>query len=1721
MNVLKPKARMPRLRMFALAVVLAVLAGGLVISGAAMAQAQVKISSTSPAHNDLNVDPTAPIVITFDGNLNPTQDLLGGVNPRVRISPATGEGGQALGLSATISGNRITITHSVPFEQGRFYQVTVGRIWKENETSNGPDPTLVTSPGPKLQNPWLFFVRDTRAPYVTSHDPADNATNVATNAQIVIRFSEPMDTTTVNVTISPTYNMIASWDASQTVLTLSHASGSTFQGGPTKYTVTVTGQDLSGNSLVPAPTVTDANRIPFSFTTRDTTPPTVVGHVPAAGAFARATDPIVITFSEPINTATFTLPDINGAGGAFQLLVGDQVVKNINWTASFSNENKTVTLQHDAPFQSLPHKVKVLKNVVKDLAGNAIAADYEFTFNVYETTPPVVIDTHPGNGVGLTEKDNSKRFIGTQPVILIFSEPIDPASLKIEFKDAGGTDVGGVSISWNADNTIATIQHDPLKEEDNSVYTLKVLTARDRAGNELVASGALPDKTLTFRTRDLQAPGIVSVDPAHGTLLKPEGTPVGETIKITFTEPVAIDGADAPQISLRYSDGSTPPVINANDATSLGAGTGLYRLDKASAWNADRTQVTLHVDAVGGVRYNAPGAVLAVQVLLVKDDVNKNVGPRGTAAANPWSYDIEDPGPPKLLGVTVTSPSNPAKARSMPWAQDPAMPQDVQLVFRFSKPIQNFAFTDTAAGWVWGTPVFSGDRRVITVSTQTPVNADRVHTISITTAEDYADQNYQDPSNLEPFTFTTGPKPMLMSLWYQRPTAKATDADPNGLKLDGTLGYTGDDPANKRWEWEKIAERVGGVWTQVLDPRYAVVPLNSRLKLEFSAPIDITTFSTPTTQPVVGGWSVTWSGDFKTAYLDHSQLFPSRNLVFTGGFEPTTDRVVNFFIGSANDIKGDPLFDTPGCRFTPIDAVSPSMTVEYQVNVKDDGTWDGDPVWAPLNGASNVPLRTRIRITLNETFNATPVNSAGAQADLTVVGNAWTADEQSGRPDRQVSMAVQSIGARETVDTLVGCRTLVLPVALSGGVLMPDNYEARANYKVSFTARDTRGIRQEGGQWVTGGNIYQYNSTTATVTFTTVDRMKPLVRHVTVGGTSATVINTGAIPEIAMEPNGDISATFTEPVDLASVTISNLGDDSGDITFTGKEISADGKTVTFKHDPAARPASGAPFVYRLQINTGFKDLAGNVQDAVAEEFRVRVPAETTPPQVVSVTATRDTILVEFSEPVIGVTDPANGDANFGYPPSAANPANYKAPLDPAVGIADPGSAPVRAAAVPGRVSYIYYDPTLAPVQGQPNVMAPKGWTVADRAILAVSYNADTRTAILITEPFDKNLTADPDYVEVKIEGIKDLSTNTMAAARRRVTPNVGRHEFDINLAVTTNLPGASVDTHNILGVRDNASDGFGGGEEDILEVLPPLQNFVYLASHHADTESGWQGAGGIYTQDLMKTPTLNQEKVWSKIGISTDLGTAAVPATITLTWDLNVPGREVPFLYSVELLDPEDINGDGLKSYDMRKISSFSFTIATDGILTTRFVGVKVSTPRSVAKTFSSGFNLMSLPVKPINPNPASVFFGLSPLVVYRFEADAQQYEFYPTITRFNAVEPGRGYWIQPRGTTTINVLGTPLAGTQSVKLYPGWNLIGVPFLKPVAGSTLMVKVGDRTMSVAEAVSSGVIDGNILRYDNAQRVYVPSAIAATNLEPWTGYWVLATQAAELLISSPG
>ncbi|MGQ9698582.1 MAG: Ig-like domain-containing protein, partial [Armatimonadota bacterium] len=1126
-----------------------------------------------------------------------------------------------------------------------------------------------------------------------SHDPIHGATNVSSTAQVVIRFSEPMDITTVNVAFSPSYTMVYNWDATNTVLTLTHPTNSAFQAGPTQYTVNVTGQDTSGNALVAAPTVTDANRIPFTFTTEDKTPPVVASTSPANGQVnVRATDPIVITFNEAINPASLVLPDpATGESPSFQLLVGDQKVKNIVWSAAWSNGDKTVTLQHNAPFASQSYTVKLPAGGIKDVAGNAIGADYTFSFSVAETTPPVVIDTNPGNGYGLTDVGNDKRFDPTRALALFFSEPMDPTSLQIEFyKEKPGqpfvkdADVSGVSLVWLDSDRTVEIRHDPLEAGDNSTYALRVLTAKDKAGNDLVASGKLPDKQMRFRTQDLIAPAIESVAPAHGTLLtQAGGTYPNFTLEVKFTETVKIDPANAPQLSILYADGSGAPDIPGADATKLADG--LYRLDVAGSWSNNNSTVTLHVQNL------AAGKLMVLKVLRAID-VNGNVGPRATAVANPWSYDIEDPGPPKLLGITLSSAANPARSVAVASGVTPLVPQDVVMQFRFSKPIKvgTFQFTDSEATDQWGNATFaggvwtataaafSGDQRVITIPLVSVQDASLSHTITIVSAQDLAGQDMIPNPDLNPFTFNTTARPKLIGVYYQRPTQFQPDNTGDGLRRDGTLGkpaVKADGTPDGPWVWEALAKLEGGVWTHKLaDVRNAVVPLNSKIRLEFDQPMDITSVATPTTRPVVGGWSVTWLPDNKVAILDHSELFPNTNSTFTAAFVPSGPIISSFQVGSGRSVVGDPLANpNVVTQFSTVDAKPPSVTIEYLVNVKDDGSLDGaTEVWAPLNGASNVPLKTKLRVTIGETLNASPVDNPGASADLAVNGNVWTADEKSGHSERQVVMGVQSIGTRETANNIVGSRARIIPVDLSGGVIRTeDGYEARANYKIQITARDTRGIAWDGTKWTTGQTAGAVNESSATAAFTTKDRRAPEPHHLTVAGTSVNFTDT------SMEPDGTISITFTDAVDVNTVSISNLDGDSGDITFTGKEISADGKTVTFLHAPAARPTTGAPFRYRLKLNKDYKDLAGNV-GTVEKEFSIYVPAETKPPQVVSVVSTRDAVLVEFSEPVIGVTDPGNSDPNFGYPPSAANPDNYCAPLEVRPGgLANPGAAPDR------------------------------------------------------------------------------------------------------------------------------------------------------------------------------------------------------------------------------------------------------------------------------------------------------------------------------------------------------------------------------------------------------------------------------------------------------------
>ncbi len=135
-------------------------------------------------------------------------------------------------------------------------------------------------------------------------------------------------------------------------------------------------KDLSGNAM--------AADFTWTFTTlADTTPPSVSSVSPTSGATGVSTTGTVnIVFSEAVNPATVTVTTV-------QLLApGNSPVAS---TVTYSSGSKTATLQPNAGLASTTVYTVVVNsgaNGVKDLAGNAMAANFTSTFTTGIAVPP-------------------------------------------------------------------------------------------------------------------------------------------------------------------------------------------------------------------------------------------------------------------------------------------------------------------------------------------------------------------------------------------------------------------------------------------------------------------------------------------------------------------------------------------------------------------------------------------------------------------------------------------------------------------------------------------------------------------------------------------------------------------------------------------------------------------------------------------------------------------------------------------------------------------------------------------------------------------------------------------------------------------------------------------------------------------------------------------------------------------------------------------------------------------------------------------------------------------------------------------------------------------------------------------------------------------------------------------------------------------------------------
>src|SRR5437867_1517807 len=273
----------------------------------------------------------------------------------------------------------------------------------------------------------------------------------------------------------------------------------------------------------------------WSFTTGVipvTSAPTHTATYPAnTTAVCSITPQLATTFSEPmdastINTRTFTLK---------------QGTTPVAGTVSYSGITATFTPAGNlAPLTTY---TATISTGAKDLAGNALAADFVWSFTTGvapDTTAPTVSATVPANtasGVGLSGQ-----------IASTFSEAMDASTINTStftLKQgttpvAGTVNYSGVTATFTPAGNLA-----PL-----TTYTATISGARDLAGNALAANyvwsfttGVAPDTT---------APTVSATVPANTA----SGVGLSAQIASTFSE--AMDAATINTSTFTLKQGTTP-----------------------------------------------------------------------------------------------------------------------------------------------------------------------------------------------------------------------------------------------------------------------------------------------------------------------------------------------------------------------------------------------------------------------------------------------------------------------------------------------------------------------------------------------------------------------------------------------------------------------------------------------------------------------------------------------------------------------------------------------------------------------------------------------------------------------------------------------------------------------------------------------------------------------------------------------------------------------------------------------------------------------------------------------------------------------------------------------------------------------------------------------------------------------------------------------------------
>lgn len=392
---------------------------------------------------------------------------------------------------------------------------------------------------------------DRDAPSVMETTPTDEATDVTLDADVIVRFSEPMAAVGTLLVVPGSFaSSEGAWNALGDTVTFAAPA----EGWPESTAIRASLEgftDAAGNAL-PAYT--------WRFSTIAEAP-VVTASNPVEGATdvsARATS-IELTFSEPMDNTVGAITATGLTFGDAEWLAGDRVrfaVEGLAYETSYA-----VTLDG-----------------FRDRAGNALDTStylegtLDFTTGP-DTDAPRVIDSNPDEG----QLDVATDLL--DEVLVVFDEPMDTdvgvATLEVDTRSTP------LTAAWNAAGTEVRFSvGGALLNGANHRVVLEGFT--DAAGNALDEDVCLLDGALDFRTgRDLVVPFVGFSDPIEG---QDDFSFRRDTILVSFSEAMETstttvtlhDGAETTTLDGTWSAAGTRLTL---DVTNLLIAGRTYRID--------------------------------------------------------------------------------------------------------------------------------------------------------------------------------------------------------------------------------------------------------------------------------------------------------------------------------------------------------------------------------------------------------------------------------------------------------------------------------------------------------------------------------------------------------------------------------------------------------------------------------------------------------------------------------------------------------------------------------------------------------------------------------------------------------------------------------------------------------------------------------------------------------------------------------------------------------------------------------------------------------------------------------------------------------------------------------------------------------------------------------------------------------------------------------------